>query len=359
MAGIKPGYHRTVLNHTQWDVPQRYQELNWIGAGAFSQVCKAYDNQTGRMVAIKKLTRPFQSELDANRIYREICILRHLDHENIVPLLDMFSSACKLGVFNDLYLVTTFNGYNLHSIMNFIPMSQERIQFFMYQILRGLKYIHSAGIIHRDLKPQNIVVNEDNEVKIVDFGLARQVDNSMTGYVSTRWYRAPEILYNWMHYTAAVDIWSAGCIMAELILKKPLFPGTDCLDLFNRIIRVIGTPSKDIVSKITSHSAKAYIQSLPFAPRMDFKGFLGPKTPPSAVDLLEKMLNFDPQSRITAAEALGHPNMSDWSDPDDEPVCEKPFDSSCENLKLDISGWRKLIFSEVLNFNPPAFMDTT
>ncbi|KAH1029925.1 hypothetical protein HUJ05_003072 [Dendroctonus ponderosae] len=157
----------------------------------------ALDAQTRKKIAIKKLARPFQTAVHAKRTYRELKLLKHMRHENVIGLLDVF--------------------YPKH----------DNSQFLVYQILRGLKYIHSAGIIHRDLKPSNIAVNEDCELKILDFGLARPTETEMTGYVATRWYRAPEIMLNWMHYNQTVDIWSVGCIMAELLTGKTLFPGTD------------------------------------------------------------------------------------------------------------------------------------
>lgn len=130
-------------------------------------------------------------------------------------------------------------------------------QFLVYQLLRGLKYIHSAGIIHRDLKPSNIAVNEDCELRILDFGLARPTESEMTGYVATRWYRAPEIMLNWMHYNQTVDIWSCGCIMAELLTGRTLFPGSDHIHQLNLIMEILGTPNDDFMKKISSESVRS------------------------------------------------------------------------------------------------------
>ena len=131
---------------------------------------------------------------------------------------------------------------DLNNIIKIQKLTDDQVKFIIYQIMRGLKYIHSAGIIHRywsplsllqteyprrDLKPSNLAVNEDCDLKILDFGLARPTDAEMTGYVATRWYRAPEIMLNWMHYSQTVDIWSVGCIMAELLTGRPIFPGDD------------------------------------------------------------------------------------------------------------------------------------
>ena len=181
----------------------------------------------GVKVAIKKFSCPFQSLIHAKRTYREIKVLRHMDHENIIGILDIFTPQQSMENFQDVYMVTQLMDADLNRILKSQQLSDDHVKFLIYQILRGLKYIHSAGVIHRDLKPSNIAVNEDCELRILDFGLARMADNEMTGYVATRWYRAPEIMLNWMHYNQAVDIWSVGCIMAKLLTSKTLFPGTN------------------------------------------------------------------------------------------------------------------------------------
>lgn len=130
--------------------------------------------------------------------------------------------------FEDVYIVSELMDTDLHQIISSGQnLSDDHCQYFMYQILRGLKYIHSAQVLHRDLKPSNILVNENCDLKICDFGLARITDIEMTGYVSTRYYRAPEIMLTWQHYDKAVDIWSVGCIFAEMLIGQPLFPGKD------------------------------------------------------------------------------------------------------------------------------------
>ncbi|NXI49063.1 MK14 kinase, partial [Chloroceryle aenea] len=177
----------------------------------------AFDTKTGLRVAVKKLSRPFQSIIHAKRTYRELRLLKHMKHENVTTVFP----------FDPRYLVTHLMGADLNNIVKCQKLTDDHVQFLIYQILRGLKYIHSADIIHRDLKPSNLAVNEDCELKILDFGLARHTDDEMTGYVATRWYRAPEIMLNWMHYNQTVDIWSVGCIMAELLTGRTLFPGTD------------------------------------------------------------------------------------------------------------------------------------
>merc|ERR1719293_174359 len=150
-----------------------------------------------------------------------------MNHENIVGLVDCFTPVTSIDNFSDVYMVMPLMGADLNNIIKTQKLSDDHVQFLIYQIIRGMKYVHSAGIIHRDLKPSNIAVNEDCELKILDFGLTRPTENEMTGYVATRWYRAPEIMLNWMHYNHTVDLWSVGCIMAEMLTGKTLFPGSD------------------------------------------------------------------------------------------------------------------------------------
>ncbi|XP_040839187.1 mitogen-activated protein kinase 14 isoform X5 [Ochotona curzoniae] len=254
MSQERPTFYRQELNKTIWEVPERYQNLSPVGSGAYGSVCAAFDTKIGLRVAVKKLSRPFQSIIHAKRTYREVRLLKHMKHENVIGLLDVFTPARSLEEFNDVYLVTHLMGADLNNIVKCQKLTDDHVQFLIYQILRGLKYIHSADIIHRDLKPSNLAVNEDCELKILDFGLARHTDDEMTGYVATRWYRAPEIILNWMHYNQTVDIWSVGCIMAELLTGRTLFPGTDHIDQLKLILRLVGTPGAEVLKKISSES---------------------------------------------------------------------------------------------------------
>ncbi|XP_069545005.1 mitogen-activated protein kinase 14A isoform X1 [Brachyistius frenatus] len=382
-------FYRQEVNKTIWEVPKRYQTLSPVGSGAYGSVCSAYDIKMGLKVAVKKLSRPFQSIIHAKRTYRELRLLKHMKHENVIGLLDVFSPATSLKEFTDVYLVTHLMGADLNNIVKCQKLTDDHVQFLIYQILRGLKYIHSADIIHRDLKPSNLAVNEDCELKvrelpflsetsvylesahgcgdfvnnaaflllnfcqILDFGLARHTDDEMTGYVATRWYRAPEIMLNWMHYNMTVDIWSVGCIMAELLTGRTLFPGTDHIDQLKLIMMLVGRPGPELLMKISSDSARNYISSLPQMPKRNFADvFIGAN--PQAVDLLEKMLVLDTDKRITAAEALAHPYFSQYHDPDDEPEAE-PYDQSFESRDLEIEEWKRLTYEELCSFEAPMF----
>ncbi|XP_048355199.1 mitogen-activated protein kinase 11 isoform X2 [Sphaerodactylus townsendi] len=350
------GFYKQDLNKTVWEVPQRYQRLTPVGSGAYGSVCSAYDTKTRQKVAVKKLSRPFQSLIHARRTYRELRLLKHMKHENVIGLLDVFTPAVSIEDFNEVYLVTNLMGADLNNIVKCQKLTDDHIQFLIYQLLRGLKYIHSAGIIHRDLKPSNLAVNEDCELRILDFGLARHTDSEMTGYVVTRWYRAPEVILNWMHYTQTVDIWSVGCIMAEMITGRPLFKGNDHLDQLTEIMKVTGTPTQDFVQKLQSQDAKNYIKSLPKVQKKDFAAIL--KYPnPLAVNLLEKMLVLDAEKRITAAEALAHPYFEAVHDPEEETEAEK-YDDTYDNVDLPLDEWKCITYKEVMNFNPPRLPES-
>ncbi|XP_023822499.1 mitogen-activated protein kinase 12 [Salvelinus sp. IW2-2015] len=348
----RTGFYRQEVNKTAWEVPERYRELKQVGTGAYGTVCSAQDHRTGVRVAIKKLHRPFQSKLFAKRAYRELRLLKHMKHENVIGLLDVFTSEISLDRFHDFYLVMPFMGTDLGKLMKMERLSQDRVQFLVYQILKGLKYIHSAGIIHRDLKPGNLSVNEDCELKILDFGLARQTDTEMTGYVVTRWYRAPEVILNWMHYTQTVDIWSVGCIMAEMLLGKPLFKGNDHLDQLKEIMKITGTPTADFVTKLQSQDAKNYIRSLPKVPKKDLH-FLFSKASSDAVCVLERMLLLDPERRVSASEALAMPFFSEFREPEEETEAQS-YDHSMDNTDLPLEQWKRHTFTEILSFRPAA-----
>ncbi|XP_006759115.1 PREDICTED: mitogen-activated protein kinase 13 [Myotis davidii] len=303
--------------------------------------CSAIDKRSGEKVAIKKLSRPFQSEIFAKRAYRELLLLKHMQHENVIGLLDVFTPASSLRSFHDFYLVMPFMQTDLQKIMG-MEFSEDKIQYLVYQMLKGLKYIHSAGVIHR--------------VSILDFGLARHADAEMTGYVVTRWYRAPEVILSWMHYNQTVDIWSVGCIMAEMLTGKTLFKGKDYLDQLTQILKVTGVPGPEFVQKLKDKAAKSYIQSLPQSPKKDFSQ-LFPSASPQAADLLEKMLELDVDKRVTASQALAHPFFEPFRDPEEETEAPK-FDDSLEHEKLTVDEWKQHIYKEIVNFSPIARKDS-
>lgn len=212
-----------------------YHALENIGTGAYGVVCSALNTKTNSKVAIKKIHNVLMNVTLAKRTLREITILKHFQHENIIGIKDMFMRPGYHG--HDVYIVLDLMETDLHQIIHSNqPLTNQHIQYFTYQTLRGLKYIHSANIIHRDLKPSNLMVNADCLLKIGDFGMARNQNDPneannqyMTQYVATRWYRAPELLFSMLDYSTAVDLWSTGCILAEMIMRRQLFPGLSLL----------------------------------------------------------------------------------------------------------------------------------
>ncbi|XP_072928921.1 mitogen-activated protein kinase 14A isoform X2 [Hemitrygon akajei] len=347
---VKKGFHRQEVNKTVWEVLVRYTDLNPIGSGAYGSVCSAIDQKTGEKVAVKKLYRPFQSLLHAKRAYRELRLLKHIKHENVICLLNVFSPEDYLQTFQSFYMVMPFMECDLGHIMKKQKLSENMVVFLLYQILRGLKYIHSAGIIHRDLKPGNLAVNQNCELKILDFGLARHTELEMTGYVITRWYRPPEVILNWMHYSYSVDIWSVGCILAEMVTGSVFFPGFDHFDQLKKIMNVTGIPPQYLVEKMKNKDARDYVRSLIPQEKKKFQQIF-PTMKAQAVDLLERMLNLDPDRRITASEALEHPYLSEHHDPNNEPEAE-PYDDSFESLDLKVEEWKSLLHMEITTFDP-------
>ncbi|XP_053088654.1 mitogen-activated protein kinase 8 isoform X4 [Pangasianodon hypophthalmus] len=217
------------VGDSTFTVLKRYQNLRPIGSGAQGIVCSAYDQHLERNVAIKKLSRPFQNQTHAKRAYRELVLMKCVNHKNIIGLLNVFTPQKTLEEFQDVYLVMELMDANLCQVIQ-MELDHERLSYLLYQMLCGIKHLHAAGIIHRDLKPSNIVVKSDCTLKILDFGLARTAATGllMTPYVVTRYYRAPEVILG-MGYQANVDIWSVGCILAEMVRHKILFPGRDCI----------------------------------------------------------------------------------------------------------------------------------
>ncbi|CAN6463797.1 unnamed protein product [Victoria cruziana] len=236
------------------------------------------------------------------------------------------------------------------------PLTDDHCQYFIYQLLRGLKYVHSANVLHRDLKPSNLLLNSNCDLKIGDFGLARTTSEAdfMTEYVVTRWYRAPELLLNCSEYTAAIDIWSVGCILGEIITRRPLFPGKDYVQQLRLITELIGSPDESSLGFLRNDNARRYIRQLPQYPKQKFSEKF-PNMTPGAVDLLEKMLVFDPSKRITVEEALCHPYVSKLHDINDEPTCPVPFNFDFEQPSFTEEEIKELIWKESLRFNPDPF----
>ncbi|KAL2517174.1 Mitogen-activated protein kinase 4 [Abeliophyllum distichum] len=276
-----------------------------------------------------------------------------MDHENIIAIKDIIRPPQK-DAFNDVYIVYELMDTDLHQIIRSDqPVTDDHCQYFLYQLLRGLKYVHSANVLHRDLKPSNLLLNANCDLKIGDFGLARTTSETdfMTEYVVTRWYRAPELLLNCSEYTAAIDVWSVGCILAEILTREPLFPGKDYVHQLRLITELLGTPNDATLKFLRSDNARKFVKQLPQFPKQQLSARF-PNMSPLALDLLEKMLVFDPDQRITVDEALWHPYLSSLHDINDEPICSKPFSFDFEQQSITEENIKDLIWRESIVFNP-------
>ncbi|KAB0389788.1 hypothetical protein E2I00_018395, partial [Balaenoptera physalus] len=324
----------------------------------------AFDTVLGINVAVKKLSRPFQNQTHAKRAYRELVLLKCVNHKNIISLLNVFTPQKTLEEFQDVYLVMELMDANLCQVIH-MELDHERMSYLLYQMLCGIKHLHSAGIIHRDLKPSNIVVKSDCTLKILDFGLARTACTNfmMTPYVVTRYYRAPEVILG-MGYKENVDIWSVGCIMGELVKGCVIFQGTDHsldIDQWNKVIEQLGTPSADFMKKLQP-TVRNYVENRPKYPGIKFEELFPDWIFPSeserdkmktsqARDLLSKMLVIDPDKRISVDEALRHPYITVWYDPAEaEAPPPQIYDAQLEEREHAIEEWKELIYKEVMDW---------
>lgn len=338
----------------QFNVGPRYTDLKYISEGAYGVVVSAYDNRSQREVAIKKIS-PFDHQTYCQRTLREIRILTRFHHENIIDIRDIIC-APTVDLMRDVYIVQCLMETDLHHVIRAQQLTDEHICYFLYQILRGLKYIHSANVLHRDLKPSNLLINSNCDLKICDFGLARVADPELddagllTEYVATRWYRAPEIMLNSRGYSKSIDVWSVGCIFAEMISGRAIFPGRHYLDQLQLILRVVGSPSREELNWIRNQRARDYLISLEPSPRIPWSERY-PNGSERALDLLDKMLTMNPNHRINVEEALAHPYFGLYYDPADEPVAENPFDASMEvDESLNLESLKVLVFQEIGDF---------
>ncbi|XP_064180615.1 mitogen-activated protein kinase 7 isoform X1 [Anguilla rostrata] len=342
----------------KFEVGEEYDIIETIGTGAYGVVSSARRRDNGQRVAIKKIPNAFDVVTNAKRTLRELKILKHFKHDNIIAIKDILQPALPHSAFKSVYVVLDLMESDLHQIIHSRqPLTPEHTRYFLYQLLRGLKYIHSANVIHRDLKPSNLLVNENCELKIGDFGMARGLSSHpeesrsfMTEYVATRWYRAPELMLFLHHYSLAIDMWSVGCIFAEMLGRKQLFPGKHYVHQLQLILHILGTPPEGVIGAIGADRVRSYVQSLPTRSPIPLTS-LYPLAEPSALDLLAAMLRFDPRERISVTQALAHPYLAKYHDPDDEPICVPAFDFEFDKLSLSREQIKEAILGEIQDFH--------
>lgn len=455
-----------------WDLGSEYEVVRLLGTGSYGSVREAIHKPSGKTVAIKKVENMFDDLIDCKRILREAQIMRKMQHSNIVRLIEILPPKDPEN-FVSLYLVLEYAQSDIKKLVkSAIHLTNLHIQKLIYNLLVGLKYIHSAGVLHRDIKPANILINEDCSVKICDFGLARSVvgvqgtsislmqkkinnleeyqaasddedvkiknaqlaeirkgaedmtdiptnppipskfgpkkfdedskelesakkkeiqkelmktktlrrsmKRQLTGHVVTRWYRSPEIILLEKDYGGAIDVWSVGCILAELLSmikenaptyqdRQPLFPGTSCFplspdhkvstkkggfpasqsDQLNVIFEVIGTPTEEDCSFVTDSKAIEYLKSFAPRKRIDFSSRY-PAAGVDSIDLLNKMLVFNPFFRLSIDGCLNHPYLSAVRNKQQETVATVPVELDFEaEGDLPKNRLRELFLEEV------------
>ncbi|CAL8078087.1 unnamed protein product [Calicophoron daubneyi] len=286
-----------------------------LGYGAFGVVWSVVDPRDGQKVALKRIPRVFHNPITAKRVHRELKMLSSLKHENIVNLLDVVKCESYVN-FDEIYFLFELMQTDLHKIIvSPQPLSLDHVKIFVYQILRGLKYLHSARIVHRDIKPGNMLVNSNCLLKICDFGLARMDDPfeeaHLTQEVVTQYYRSPELLMEATRYSYSVDIWSVGCTFAELLGRRILFPARSPLEQLELILNLTGTPSRADLENCHPEACCFVLSSRPRCANTSMLFALSSDVNEMTVHLLSSMLKFNPRQRISASDALNHPFLEE------------------------------------------------
>lgn len=343
-----------------------------IGYGAFGVVWAVTDPRDGKRVALKKMPNVFQNLISAKRVYRELKMLCHFSHDNVIAALDVLPPT-PVDFCQEIYVVSELMQSDLHKIIvSPQPLTADHVKVFLYQILRGVKYLHTARILHRDIKPGNLLVNSNCCLKICDFGLARveEPDDSqhLTQEVVTQYYRAPELLMGAKYYLPTVDMWSVGCIFAELLSRRILFQAPTPLQQLDLIVDLLGTPRAEDMHLACEPARQHVLRQSPKAPAISTLYSLSSQATHEAVHLLCRMLTFDPEKRVSAQDALTHPYLDEGRlryhscmcqcchttaagrqyTTDFEPTCTTPFSYSFEDDLTSLSRVKEKVYKLIL-----------
>lgn len=322
-----------------------------LGKGAYGIVWKAIDKKTGNVIALKKCFDAFRNATDAQRTFREVMYLQALaGHENIIRLQHVLKAEND----RDIYLTFDHMETDLHAVIRAGILADVHKKYIIWQLVKALKYLHTADLLHRDVKPSNILLNSDCHIKVCDFGLCRSVAETsgpapvLTDYVATRWYRAPEILLGSTKYTRGVDIWAVGAILGEMLNGRPIFPGSSTMNQVERIVEVTGKPTADDIESISSEFAVTMLSNLP---ALNYRSIpqAFPSATPDALDLIKSCFYFNPNKRPTAQELLCHEYIAEFHNEDDEPAFPRgpitlPID---DNTKLTAAQYRERLYNEI------------
>ncbi|XP_003729382.1 glycogen synthase kinase-3 beta [Strongylocentrotus purpuratus] len=309
----------TSVTATKGPPPDRAEEISYtdtrvIGNGSFGVVYQARMVDSSDLVAIKKVLQ------DKRFKNRELQIMRRLDHHNIVKLKYFFYSSGEKKDEVFLNLVLEYVPETVYRVARHYSKAKQTIanlyvKLYMYQLFRSLAYIHSMGICHRDIKPQNLLLNPETAVlKLCDFGSAKVLvrGEPNVSYICSRYYRAPELIFGATDYTCDIDVWSAGCVLAELLLGQPIFPGDSGVDQLVEIIKVLGTPSRDQIKEMNpNYTEFKFPQIKPHPWNKVFRA----RTPADAIQLCSRLLEYTPKSRIKPLEACAHQFFSELREP--------------------------------------------